>query len=413
MDIRNTIRTSLITMIQKKLRTILTMLGIIIGISSVIIVTSIGKGQILVLENSVKNIINNKFILMYGNSSESNIYKVTDETYLTEHEINSISKNPNFEGVSPWITLNGDVKIITSNGIIDDSNLVNLEFFGIGTSFLKIWTRPLLYGRNFTENCNKNYIIIDNNLSKRLFGKINSVGNEITLKYNVKYYNFVIIGVVNNTRYQADKLENSNYIRYMLYIPARYALNISGKKYINLCVGRFNDNINYQTGCQLLRNELARLKKAPEDVFRIGNFSTTTADAMVSLKQLNNYVYLVATIALLVGGVVVMNIMLVTVSERISEIGLRKALGAKNRDILLQFLMEAVILTFSGGIIGIIVGLIGCFITDKINLIPPIVNWDIVALAVLVSVFIGIIFGVYPAYKAAKLNSIDALREEE
>jgi putative ABC transport system permease protein len=412
MDVKNTIRNSLITMKQKKLRTLLTMCGIIIGISSVIIVTAIGKGQLSLISRKVKNITFNKFTINVNTHISPNNYKISNRTYLTENDIKYLSGNPNIEALSPWgIFWNGRMKISVKNTVLQSSNTIGIGFAGIGSGYLKLENIPLLAGSNFSDNCDRNFTIIDNRLSLKLFGKVNSLGKTVNFYFNDKKYNLTVIGIVENTQYLENKVENYERSTYMFFVPYKFYQKLNHEKNINFTIGRFIEELNYNTGRMILNQDLSRLKHTPEGVFAIEDFCTTTEGVMNSLKKMNNYVFLVAAVALLVGGIVVMNIMLVTVTERTSEIGLRKAIGAKNRDVMLQFLIEAVILTFSGGVIGIIIGIAGCYITEYLSLIPPIIDWNIVILSVLISIIIGVIFGLYPAYKAAKLNPIDALRK--
>ena len=338
MDIRNTIRNSFLTMLNKKFRTMLTILGIVLGIASVIIVTAIGKGQTTVMDQKVQKIIYNKFTIQVNGRVNPAKYKISKDTFITEDDIKYLSKNSNIEALSPWgIRSSGDISISYKNTIIEPSDNVGLGLIGIDPGYLKLEDLPLLFGRNFGYNCNDNYAIIDSNLALALFGKTDAVGNVIKLRYRDTNYKLVVLGIIKNTDYLADKLENAGRTSYRILIPYKFYQKLINEKFSWLTIGRFKDNIDFNTGQKILLGELARLKNATADAYFIDSFCTSSEGFLKTLEKMNNYVFLVAAVALLVGGVVVMNIMLVTVTERVSEIGLRKALGAKNRDIMLQF----------------------------------------------------------------------------
>jgi putative ABC transport system permease protein len=414
MDVKNIVKNSFSIMLHTKLRTGLTMLGIVIGISSVIIVSSVGKGQLKILNEVNENLTQNKYDILVDKYFEN--YKITDATYLTQKELNLLSDNPNIEGISVneyiW---SGSVRFLDAPHIKPKPNKTLISYNLSTRGYLRANNLKLLYGRNFSNFEDRNYAIIDDKLAEDIFKTKNAVGEELRLLNRGTPINLNIAGVINNPYFLADKIQDDTVSRYIILVPYLYAKKnrLQQRKIIPSYTVRFKNSVNANVALPQLLNEISTMKETPEGVYIAEPAKSSFSGTESTIKKLNVFVFIVSVIALFVGGIGIMDIMLVTINERTDEIGLRKAIGAKNRDIMFQFLIESVILTFTGGIIGIGIGLIGCVVAGSICYIPPIIDWTMLIISTLVSIVIGIIFGLYPAYKAAKMNPIDALKEME
>jgi putative ABC transport system permease protein len=396
---------------QRKLLSFLIVLGIIIGTASVIIVTAIGKGQIKILNDNFKYRNYNRFLVYLNpNHFGSNKYRVTDKSYLTEKEIYSQKNNPNVDLLTPFDGLRSSSVLIYGKNIVKYTNKTPISNYCVGPDIFDFLGYRFIYGRNFPNICDQNFIIINKMLAIRLFGKNNPVGKSLYMIFMGKKYKLNVLGVVENKFYLADKIKLPSVTRYIVFLPFKYSQKLSGQRIIKRIDGAFKNNVDFETASKLLSSEFSKMRNLPPGSFIVRPYRTGNGSIVNSVTKMNNYAFLVASIIVLVGGIVIMNIMLVSVTERTSEIGLRKALGAKNRHIMIQFLLEAVIFTLTGGVLGIIIGVLGTFVADKFTVAPTIIEWNMVVLSVLISILVGIIFGIYPAYKAAKLNPIDALR---
>ena len=400
-------------MLHTKLRTGLTMLGIIIGISSVIIVSSVGKGQLKILRETTQNLANDQYDISLNSNGSS--YKITDDSYFYSKDIEILSDETNILGISPMKNL-GRIAIVRDNKLLLYSGHNN-EFANtmlVNQDYLKISNLKLFAGRNFTKNENRDFAIIDDLLAEKLFGSKDAIGKKLQIETRaLDKCDLIIIGVVKNPYYLADQVKSNGDINYMILLPYGYYQKRLRINKIEKIIVKFKNNVNCDKAIPELLNNISNLKKIHEGAIEVKPPYNSYAGIEQTVEKMNVYVLIVSVIALLVGGIGIMDIVLVIINERVKEIGLRKALGAKNRDILIQFLIEAVIITFTGGIIGILIGIIGCFVADAVCIVPPVIDWSIVIISTFVSILIGIIFGLYPALKAARMNPIDALRKRK
>lgn len=390
-----------------KMRSFLTMLGIIIGISSVITMSAIGKGGQENITGNLKEGGYGKFSISVDKQDEEFRWKYL----LDDSIIDKIKESGKFKAVSPKISSNFAVKI---------GERKEMMFLSVTTpDFEEIDKIDIVYGRNilpFEYESGEKVITIDQLTARALFtNEKNAVGQTVELSQGRRGNDiaYKIVGVYKNPLEQMIKIMGGRRIPRFVRMP----LNTYDKLF-DLQSGGYTSLIVESKDPEKLAESMTEAKKLMADItgieelYEVNSESNAAASFDNILSTLNIFVTFVAGISLFVGGIGVMNIMLVSVIERTKEIGIRKAIGATNADIMIQFLMESIILTGLGGILGIIIGvLLGMGIGFVVK-IPPIFSTASIVSSLIVSTGIGIIFGVTPAKKAAQLNPVDALRSE-
>ncbi len=403
MNTVETFKTAVKSLKSNKVRSMLTMLGIIIGISSVIIISMLGKGSQKSITGNLMDMADK--LIEINVQSDDEILNKRD--YITEDDIENIKKISGVIGISPEMRTRTRIKT---------SDKSRGSFNRLGASneyFLELMNTKLVYGRIFTSEevkQGKKYVLIDDILAMDKYNKLNVAGEKLEIELrNGKKQSYMVIGVFEHPMKELMNVFGRGH--YMVYIPYK-----TYQKYVDdtliYSINIAIDDINQKDYIAEQVTEYLENKHNKKDIYEIGMSSSMLDSFNDILLTLSLMLTGVATISLLVGGIGVMNIMLVTVTERISEIGIRKALGAKKRDILLQFLVESILLTLLGGLIGIAIGYFSSKLIGNLIGIEPILEYKMIVLSVLVSGGIGIIFGTYPAKKASDLNPIDALRHE-
>ncbi len=404
--LKDTFKIAIDSMRANKGRALLTMLGIIIGISSVIAALSIGQAAQSVILEQVQGLGSNTITITSGNfanafrSRASAISSLNSKLdYRILNVLDNTIKFPEIEEISPEST--------SSQEIFYKSKTENVSVYGITPSVFNVRQLNLNTGRLISEDDQtkvKRNIVLGSAITNSLFGESDPLGKDV----KIKGLTFKVVGTL-------EEKGNSNFDD-SVYIPLNTLSNlITGTKNLNQIVVKVKDEdqIDSLTGKiqqSLLKYfKLRDIEKAP--------FSVISSKDILSLTESITSIFTVllasiAGISLIVGGIGIMNIMLVSVSERTREIGLRKAVGARQNAILMQFLIEAVVLTLSGGLIGMVLGIIMGVLIGLVGGFAVGVSVNAIVLSVSVSVSIGVVFGFYPAYRAAKLNPIDALKYE-
>ncbi|NMA84709.1 MAG: FtsX-like permease family protein [Epulopiscium sp.] len=403
MNLIESMKSALLSVFANKMRAFLTMLGIIIGISSVIMITSIGQGSQAALTGEFDKLGVSMLTISLKDASKAS---ARDRLVMDDMEV--IRSHPEVFNVTPIYQAMGAEIQLRNPKEYRHSMLI-----GVNESYKDISAFDFLYGRFLIEadvQAKSKVAVIDNNLAKEIFGYEDVVGQQIAIQVKQVKHPFTIIGVVKDPMGGFASLFPDQ-IPAMIYMPISAVHDLYGTDHIqSIAVSIENvDKIN-ETSLELTK--MLEKKHRNEDQYYVQS-STESLDVINTvLGYFTAFISFVAGISLLVGGIGVMNIMLVTVTERTREIGIRKSLGARNKDIRTQFLIEAVILTMIGGIIGILLGYLGGLGIGSLMNITPKVSLAIVLFTVTLSSIIGIIFGVYPANKAAKLDPIEALRYE-
>ena len=380
-----TIRMCFKNIVSNKLRSFLTMLGIIIGISSVIVLVGFTQGTSEDINSSLKD--------LGANVLTVNVYSDSDES-LSYNDIKD--KEFNFvEKVLPVSSSRTSAKVSSNSG--------TYTFVGTTIDYLSVQKLTLSEGRNLAdldiENAS-NVAVIGSDVASDLFSNSNPIGEKILL--NSKYY--TVVGVMNSGG-SSDSDNDS-----MVIVPiTSYAKTKSDDSISTLYFVANEDIENTSMIERMINSQLGSIISTDNiEIVTQDSVSSTVSeiDTMTTLL-----IGLIGVISLIVSGIGVMNIMIVSVSERTREIGVRKAIGATDLDILKQFLIEAILLTTFGGILGVLLGYLFKVIASAFNL-SFVINTNIVLISLVFSVLIGVTFGIIPAMRASKLKPIDALKSE-
>lgn len=375
---------------MNKLRAVLTMLGIIIGVAAVIALTSLGMGA----SNSVSDDIaglgtTTVSVNLSGNSSE--------EEVVDYDELMAFAEFDEVKAVSPTVTTSSTLK----NGTTSSSGVT---VTGVTTSYEEVQDITLQSGRNVMDidldNRNK-VVVLGYNIASELFGFTNPVDKTVQIDGTT----FKVIGVLAE---KGEELTGS--LDDSVLIPFTTAQRFIGQTYVTSATVLMTDEDSVEMGMAKMKQELYNQFDGDETSYSVRNQSSVSE----ALDSVSNTMTLllagIASISLIVGGIGIMNIMLVSVTERTREIGIRKAIGARKKDIMLQFLIEAIVLSALGGILGAAIGIASADILSSTLEMTSQITWWIVGGSVSFSVLIGIIFGIFPANKASNLSPLEALR---
>jgi len=387
-----------------KLRSLLTMLGIIIGISSVITISAIGSSAQGFIQDELKG-AGYEEVSIYPNWEKFPDY-VPDECLITEDEALALEDRFEKELVF-WIPnayVSGQVKGGRKTG---DANLR-----GVADGYDKYTgTIKMVEGRFINERDVQGsslVAVIPEKAAKDFFGNSSAVGKTIQLTIDEEMVDLKVVGVYTEKASKLESLlEGGN--SYMLFVP--YSM-ITGKDFSTMYLLCILDTKDVDGVSKKMVKYLTKIKHIEEDTLTFNSAQSNMEQINSILNVLSMAIAAIAAISLLVGGIGIMNIMLVSVTERTREIGIRKALGAMTKDIMRQFLIEAVILSCIGGIIGILQGIGVAAIVAAILDTRLVISVSSVIISVTFSIIVGIVFGLFPAKKAAKLDPIEALRYE-
>lgn len=388
-------------------RSFLTMLGIIIGIASVIAIVSIGEGTKNQMNSEIDGIGGGQIAVSVSNDA------ITESEFITAEDVQAVREINTVEGVNVSESYDGET--VTGKG--NFSIMLTAE----GPDAKLLNNSEMKYGNYFGENEieeGKNVCVISDADAKRLFGTDDVVGMNLDITCYDSSKSFRIMGVT-------TQKENGTFVSYT-YDGMPVAVNIpyssmedlagAADEFYSLTI-QGDKTLDSQIIADRVVHVLEKRHQcAGEEYFQVQSFQDVMQSMNEMLGMVTAFISFVAGISLLVGGIGVMNIMLVSVTERTREIGIRKSLGAKTSSIMLQFLAEAAILTVIGGLIGIILGILAAYgicsvMSGSIGMtITPGISPTVIFVATLFSCAVGVFFGIYPAKKAARLSPIEALR---
>ncbi len=391
------------TLVSNKLRSSLTMLGIIIGNASVITLVGLGRGAQTLARNQLSNLGANVLFIVPGNNDTRRRGITFPKTLVLEDAIAIKENVPSVKEVAPQISAN---EIVQSN-----SNSQSVSIAGVTPEFLSVRSFEIMDGRFFNQddiNGSRSVVVIGPDLAADFFGEGSALGQRI----RIKDHTYEIIGVLKPKGAVFGNNQDSN-----AYIPITTMVNrITGKDpTYGISLSFISVEAINKEQTSAAKFQITNLLRQRHNIIRDDDFAVRSQEDALNIVSniTNGLTFLLAgigAVSLVVGGIGIMNIMLVSVSERTEEIGLRKAIGAKQSDILIQFLFEALILSTIGGLVGTLTGLSGVFIIGFITPLPASVGIATTSSTMIISGSIGLIFGVLPAKRASKLDPIVALR---
>lgn len=401
MNLFENIRLAFSTIIANKMRSFLTMLGIIIGIASVIAISAIGNGGKYQINKAMEQFGTNR-LMIYMNWQKQGEMKQRD--FLTDGDIEAIKRIEGIEAIAPLYEDWSSVQV--------KNNVMEVVLIGANADSQVITNVEMVNGRFINDKDVEDYsnnVVISEKEARELFGSINVIGETITLNSYRGPIDFRVVGI---SKYEDNFFSSGmNGGRAQVYVPISTIMRVYNQTvYYGVNLKVIDEEEMDRIGAQVVR--LLERVHHNKDMYTVFNLEQMMGTINNVIGTVTTVLSFIAGIALLVGGIGIMNIMLVSVSERIREIGIKKAIGAKKGVILMQFLTESAIISLLGGIIGILLGFALGMGASQLLKMPPLISVREVVFASLLSMSIGMVFGVYPANRAAKMDPIDALRYE-
>ena len=388
---------------RNKLRTALTMLGMIIGVGAVITMVALGKGAQATIEEQVKATGTNMITISPGNFAAMGVRMGEGSSELTAADAAAIRQLPEIQWVAEGVN--------TRQQIIAGNQNSNTQVQGTNVDWPLIKSWPMKYGQFFTEQdvqAAAKVLVLGSNVSDLLFPEQDPTGQNIRVRNHV----FKVIGVFTSKGASSGGQNQDDQV-FTPYTTVQK--KISGNQRLNNIIVSSYSADGVAQAAEVIRVAMRvrhDIGPGQEDDFRVQTLEDMVAFRTQATSTLTSLLAGIAAVSLMVGGIGIMNIMLVSVTERTREIGLRMAIGARGRDVLLQFLVEAVVISIVGGALGIALGFgIAEFVKWYQNW-PAVVPVDAIVTAVGFAGFVGVFFGFYPARKAAGLDPIEALRFE-
>jgi len=388
-----------------RMRTLLTMLGMVFGVGAVIMMLAIGQGAQLMVNESIASMGSNLFIVLSGSTSAGGLRQGSGTVpTLTLADAQAIGELPEIASVAPSLPNNAQ--------LIYASNNWSTQVSGTTPSYLDVREWPVISGEAFSDSDVRSatrVLLMGQTVARNLFGDENPVGKMVRVKNSP----FLVLGILSSKGQSLDGRDQDDTV----FVPITTAQRqLFGNQFPGMV--RFvmvkAKSAEVMDKAERSMNELLkvrhRIHPGQEDDFSVRNLTAVAQAAAGTTKAMSTMLGAIASVSLLVGGIGIMNIMLVSVTERTREIGIRMAIGARRRDILLQFLFEAVMISLAGSFIGVVVGIACAYFFSRFNDALVVVTLSSVLLAFGVAVAVGVFFGFYPARKAADLKPIEALR---
>ena len=388
-----------------RLRTFLTMLGMVIGVAAVVAMLAVGQGAQMLVNQTIASMGSNLFIVLSGGSTAGGLRMGSGSVpTLTLLDADAIAELPGVSSVAPVQPGNSEV--------IYGASTWSTQVYGTSPSYLDVREWPLASGEIFTDydlRSASRVALLGATVANVLFGDEDAVGKTIRIRNSP----YLVIGLLARKGQSLDGRDQDDTI----LVPVTTAQR---KLFGSQFLGTVRFMMVQAASAQLMERverditELLRarhrLNVDAENDFTVRNLTAAANAAAATTKVMSLMLGVIASVSLLVGGIGIMNIMLVSVTERTREIGIRMAIGARRRDILLQFLLEAIIISVIGCCVGVVLGVGGAFFAERAAQTTAVVTSSSIVLAFAVAASVGVFFGLYPARKAAYLKPIDALR---
>ena len=393
------------SILKNKMRTLLTMLGIIIGVGAVIVMVAVGQGAQSQIQDQINNLGTNMIVITPGSSNQGGVSRGAGSFNRLQLEDAEKLQRENLllSGVSPVI--------MTRTQAIGGQGNWRASIYGVSTDYQIIRDWEVTSGRFFDQSelrQMRKVAVLGHTVAENLFPGEDPVGQQVQLR-NVP---FQIIGVLATKGQTASGTDQDD----VILSPYTTVKNrLSGRNFIGQILASTStpsDIPEAQDEIRAIMRESHNLSEWEEEDFTVRNQNDLADAAQGTTEVMTLLLAAIASISLLVGGIGIMNIMLVSVTERTREIGIRMAIGARGSDVLTQFLVESIVMSVLGGLIGVGIGFGGAWILGQFTGWHTVVSPETVMVALIFSAGVGIFFGFYPARKAAALNPIDALRYE-
>ncbi|MDO8310721.1 MAG: ABC transporter permease [Sideroxyarcus sp.] len=388
-----------------RLRTLLTMLGMVIGVSAVVLMMSIGQGAQYAIQQTISAMGSNLFVLLSGHTMSGGARSGSGEAHtLTVSDAEAIAELPGVQAVAPIHPGNAQ--------IVYGPNNWNTSVIGTTPDYLVARSWQVVSGEMFTHSDVRSatrVALIGKTAAQNLFGDEDPVGKTIRIRQSP----FVVLGVLGVKGQGMDGRDQDDTIIVPLTTAQRQVFGSQFPGTVRMVmVQTATQEIMpaVESAMTELLRQRHRTREGMDNDFSLRNLTAVADSAAESTRVMSLLLGAIASISLLVGGIGIMNIMLVSVTERTREIGIRLAIGARERDILLQFLLEAVIISVVGCCIGVLVGIGGALLVNVLSGTAVIISWMSVLIAFGVAAATGVFFGFYPAKKAAQLDPIESLR---
>lgn len=401
---RTHLRLALTSIKENRTRSFLTCLGITIGIASIIMILSLTGSVSKLISDEITD-IGADLIVVRPSTTKDSITTIIEELTTSNSFQKSNLEISDIDAIKEIDSVTAAAPIaITHSTLSDEENTIpSAMVIGTNVDFNTIEPQTFRYGGFINDKNRENSVVIGPSLSLHLYNTTNPVGRTL----NFHGQRFIVVGVMenNDASINFDNIDFDSALIMDIKVLEKLVGSLQVQQ-INVKVATTSD---LDETSKKIKNTLVD-KKSGDTNFTVAYGDNISHPASSLLNIISGMLSLVAGISLVVGGIGVMNIMLVSVAERAHEIGIRKAVGASSTNILMQFMFEALILSILGGILGIILGYVLAIFASSVTPFAPYVSWQIIAITFLTALVVGVIFGIYPALKAASKNPIDSLK---